>query len=98
MTYERLGEQAFSHTDGSEVKPASVRHIEYAEKGRHRVAVVGFDMPSARRIRMFTRELSPWILESTEQQPMSDAERAMVLDRIASAYRSGGYEVDIVPP
>jgi hypothetical protein len=98
MTYERLGEQAFRHPDGSEVKIVSDKHIEYAEKGRRRIAVVGFDMPSARRLRIFTRELSQWILNSGEQQPMSDADRTMVLDRIANAYRvGGGYEVVIMP-
>jgi hypothetical protein len=96
MTYERLGEQRFRHPDGFEVKLASDKHIEYAEKGR--VAVVGFDMPSARRFRIFTRELSQWILERGQQQPMSEADRTMVLDRIANAYRFGGYEVEIVLP
>jgi hypothetical protein len=98
MTYERLGPHAFRHADGSEVKIISNGHIEYAEKGRRRVAVVGFAMPSARRLRIFTHELSPsWILERTEQQPMSDADRKMVLDHVADAYRFGEYEVVIEP-
>ena len=97
MSYERLGEQAFRHADGHEVKIISDNHMEYAEKGRRRVAVVGFDKPPGRRFRIFTRELSRWFLESGEQHPMSDAERAIVLDRIAKAYRFGGYEVVIVP-
>lgn len=92
MTYE--------YPDGSVVKlVGDGKHIEYAEKGRCRVAVVGFEMPSVRRIRIFTRELTPWILESTvEQQPMSDAERTMVLDRIEDTYRADGYDVAVVPP
>lgn len=99
MEFRQIAHQRFESTDGSvQAYFVSDIRVEYFEPRVGRRAWVGFDLRAPPRMRLFRNEITGWIVgDFATTEPMSDGDRSMVLDRLATAFRTDGTDVQIVP-
>jgi hypothetical protein len=92
MGFKALHPQSWEHSDGYRVHFADAYAIEYIEQPGPRHAAVEATLASMTRVRVFEKRLQGWFIGAGATE-MTDADRRLVLDRIAAAFEFGGFAV-----
>lgn len=82
MSFRKLAPQVWEHSDGYRVQSAGMFSVEYIETLR-KASVVVERLVGGTAI--YTDGVSGWYSESGDV-PMTDVERSMAIDRVASAF------------
>lgn len=90
MPFERLAPQAVRHSDGYTVQIADRYHLEYLEGGRVARVEAEFGGPS---VVVYSESLA-W--HRPDDQPMDDADRAEIIERLRRGVEAMGDVCEVV--
>ena len=91
--FKRLGPSKVQHSGGFIVQMTDRYTIEYRENGRMAKITMNLGMPT---YAVYRDTLTPWILADGATIPMTDADRARVLDNIGQGLAFMGVKIEWV--